>query len=204
MKRLFFTLITLLGAVTAAIAGESASDLLSRAAKSYRDAKSITATYSMTADGHTSSGKITIAGDRFHISSADLTAWYDGKTQWTYSPAINEVNITDPTREELEQINPFAVINAFRRNYKAAWQGNASGKLRKIVLTPNDAKADIRRVTLTINTSTLFPTEIVLTLADKRSLTLRVSSASKGNALPLSTFRFEKSKMPRAAVVDLR
>ena len=48
-----------------------------------------------------------IQGDMFTISSPGLRSWYDGKTQWTYSSQIGEVNIITPTPEEVSQINPW-------------------------------------------------------------------------------------------------
>ena len=133
-----------------------------------------------------------------------MTVWYDGKTQWSYSPAINEVNITEPTAEELQQVNPFAIIQAFRRAYKAGYVGKANGVTRQVQLTALNPRDEIRKAIVTMNTSTLFPASIVLTMTGNKTITIKVSSARVGATLPMSTFRFEKKKAPKAQVVDLR
>lgn len=204
MKKILFTLCLFLGMAVSMTAAESATALLDRAANHYRVAKSITAGYTMSADGSATAGSITVSGTRFYISSPDMTVWYDGKTQWSYSPAINEVNITEPTAEELQQVNPFAIIQAFRRAYKAGYVGKANGVTRQVQLTALNPRDEIRKAIVTMNTSTLFPASIVLTMTGNKTITIKVSSARVGATLPMSTFRFEKKKAPKAQVVDLR
>ncbi len=204
MKKILFTLCLFLGMAASMTAAESATALLDRAANHYRAAKSITAGYTMSADGSATAGSITVSGTRFYITSPDMTVWYDGKTQWSYSPAINEVNITEPTAEELQQVNPFAIIQAFRRAYKASYMGKANGVTKQVQLTALNPRDEIRKAIVTMNTSTLFPASIVLTMAGNKTITIKVSSARVGATLPMSTFRFEKKKAPKAQVVDLR
>lgn len=204
MKKILFTLCLFLGMAVSMTAAESATALLDRAANHYLVAKSITAGYTMSADGSATAGSITVSGTRFYISSPDMTVWYDGKTQWSYSPAINEVNITEPTAEELQQVNPFAIIQAFRRAYKAGYVGKANGVTRQVQLTALNPRDEIRKAIVTMNTSTLFPASIVLTMTGNKTITIKVSSARVGATLPMSTFRFEKKKAPKAQVVDLR
>lgn len=187
----------------AASAGESAADLLGRAAAKYQSAKSIHATYSMTSNGQKAKGSITVAGNRFVINSPQLSTWYDGKTQWTYSPSAGEVNITTPTAAELQQVNPFAVIAAFRRDYVASG-GASKGNQAVITLTPKSGRAQIKSVVLTLDTRTLFPTSIKVTDRSKRVTTILVSSASVGGNVAASTFTFNRRKYPKAEIVDLR
>ena len=48
------------------------------------------------------SGTIVLSANRFYLESSELKVWFDGKTQWAYMKENNEVNITEPTTEELE------------------------------------------------------------------------------------------------------
>ena len=102
---LFITLLA--GGV--ARADDASRTILDRAAAAFNGSKSIKATFSTDIDGSTTTGTITIQGDKFHISSKEYSTWYDGKTQWSYSSASNEVNITEPTPEELTEINQMCI-----------------------------------------------------------------------------------------------
>lgn len=202
-KRLFFLLAMLVGMILTCNAAETATSILDKTAAKVKTSKSLTAKYVITADGHRQNGTLTICGDRFTISSPQISSWYDGKTQWTYSTQTGEVNITEPTPEELQQVNPFAIINSFRKSYKAALLKSPSTE-KKIRLTALNQKNDIKSVVLTLAASTLYPTSIELTLSNRRVITIKVESVVAGNALPLSDFRFDAKKYPGIPVVDLR
>ena len=161
------------------------------------------ASYRLTTDGASQRGTLTVAGNCFTIDAPGLRSWYDGKTQWTYSSQTGEVNITEPSPEEVEQINPFAVINAFRQGYKSQFVPAAAG-LKKIKMTSSVPGNDISNVLLTVSDKTLNPAEIVLTLSSNQVIIIRIDSVKAGVKMPASSFRFDKSKFPGVEVVDLR
>ena len=148
-------------------------------------------------------GTIVTSGDKFHISSPQLSTWYDGRTQWTYSPSSNEVNITEPTAEELQQVNPFAIISAFRRAYKGTLLKSPAGT-HTVQLLPLDKKASIRKAVVTFDAKTLYPTLIRLTTDNNAILSIKVTNVVAGKKYPLSTFVFAKKKYPGAEIIDLR
>lgn len=184
-------------------AAESATAVLDKAAAKIRASKSLSASYTITADGQSQSGTLTISGDRFTIVSPQISSWYDGRTQWTYSSHVGEVNITEPTPEELQQVNPFAIINSFKTLYRASMLKAAPGE-KKIRLTATRPGSDIHSVELTLNATTLYPSRIVLTLSNRRSVSISVSAIKAGETLPLSHFRYDAAKHPGIPVVDLR
>ncbi len=204
-KYITIILTTLLAALcpASAFSAESASDVIKRAADKLRAAKSVTATYTTTAGSHTGKGSITISGDKFHISQPDdVTVWYDGRTQWSYSPATGEVNIIEPTPEEIAQINPFAIIGAFSRGYKASMLKAPAGQ-KKVQLSATSRKFEIAKVTVTLDSS-LLPRQLSLTTNDGKALKVNVTSIKLGGKVSASTFKFDKKKFPKARVVDLR
>ncbi|MCH5346453.1 MAG: outer membrane lipoprotein carrier protein LolA [Muribaculaceae bacterium] len=201
--RQILTTLALLLAVTAS-AAETAADLLARASSKYSNAKSIVATYTANIGGEPVTGTLTMAGNRFSIVSKPMSVWFDGKTQWTYSAAAREVNITEPTAEEQAQVNPFAILTSFSKKFNVAYEGAATGKLRKIVLTPKTRSGDISRAVITIDTTTLFPTLISITDASRQVTTIKVTRVTPGNGVPASTFTFDKRKYPGVDIVDLR
>lgn len=202
-RRLFAVIALIAGLCLPLSATQNATQILDKAAANAKSAKSLKASYTIIADGHRQSGTLTIAGDRFIISSPQISSWYDGKTQWTYSTQTGEVNITEPTPEELQQVNPFAIISSFRKLYKASLLKSAAGKHR-ISLTAINPKTDIKSVVLTLDSSSLYPTDIELTMGNKRKVGIKVNSVSAGLAIPVTDFRFDPKKHPGIPVVDLR
>ncbi len=183
--------------------GMTADEILNDAANRYQSHKSITATFTITESGNSVNGTIVVAGDRFNVKTPMMTIWYDGRTQWTYSPSAQEVNITEPNVEELQQINPFAIISAFRKNYKATMLSKTANRYC-IKLTPISAGSDISQTTLTLNASTLFPTEIHLITDNNNAITISVKDVKIGKSLPISAFTFDAKNYPDAEIVDLR
>lgn len=186
-----------------ATAAETISEILNKSATKIKSAKSLIASYTITADGHSQSGIMTISGERFTISSPQMVSWFDGKTQWTYSSHSGEVNMTEPTPEELQQINPFEIIRSFNSRYKAQLLKSPAGS-KKIMLTALSPKSDIKGVVLTINASTLFPTHIDLTMSNNQKVSIAISRVEEGSTLPNSHFRFDAKKYPGVEVIDLR
>lgn len=166
--------------------------------------KSVSATYDMTVDSEHMSGTLVMSADKFHLSSDQIMAWYDGKTQWSYSADTNEVNIIEPTPEELVAINPFVIISSFKKSYKPVLLKSESGTY-KIRLTPILPKgAQITEAVITLNAKSFLPSYISITLDSGNKLNIKVKSIKTGVNYPHSTFVFNKKMLPKAEIVDLR
>ena len=182
---------------------QNAANILAQASNKFTNSKSITASFSIIDNGHSQNASITVAGKKFVVSTPQLSTWFDGKTQWSYAPNVNEVNITNPTADELQQINPFAIISSFRNNFNASMLNSTKGTY-KIQLTPKKSNQSIKKVELTLSSSTYFPSLIVITAKNNTKATIKVKSINAGNTQPTSTFTFNAKKYPGVEVIDLR
>ena len=189
-------------ALTAHAKTPTAADILARASQEMRDAGAIKATFTAAFDGNKTSGEIIVAGNRFNLSTPEIVTWFDGKTQWSYSHAAQEVNVSEPTKAELEQINPFAIMDGLKQNYKARRLASPQDKL-KLELTP-EKKSDYAKITLTLNATTYMPEEIVITSTDRSITAITVSHLSKIKTPAQSAFKFDRKLYPMAAIIDLR
>lgn len=199
IRLILISTLLLLGQLSASAAG-----ILDRAAEAFSTSKSLKASFTSVVNGEKNSGTITLQGDKFHLSSKPFSTWYDGTTQWTYVTSSNEVNVTEPTPDELAQVNPFVIISNLRKGYNPASLKSAAGT-STIQLTPKDSRhADIRKAVITFNNSTAFPTRIVLDTASGEKIDITVISITKGKQLPASTFVFNPKNFPRVEIVDLR
>ena len=182
MKRIVFALVVMLFAL-AASAAESAGAFLDRVAGRLKSAPRLLAAYVLTTDGVSQSGNLTVEGNMFVLDS--------------------ETTVTEPTAEEVAQVNPFAIIAAFRRNYNASFLPSASG-VKKVKLTAKARGSDISTVVVTVSEKSLDPSEIVLTMASNQVILIRIKSLRNVAKLPASTFRYDPKSYPGVEVIDLR
>lgn len=203
MKRSILSLLALLTLFLPTLAAETANDLLDQATERLRKAPSVQAAYTLTSGGEKYSGRLTLSGDRFCMTSPAILTWYDGKTQWSYNKADNEVSITEPTADELSQINPFVIINTFRKNFTAKLASAPKG-FKAIELTANQPKSDIRKAIVTLNGQTLYPSQIQLTTSQNQIISISLSAVSAGPKLNIKAFQFYAPNYPGVNTVDLR
>lgn len=211
MKRniTFLLLVTCLALTTAA--QKSARELLDQTAAAFEKAGSVESRFSIrvfsvgSAQGE-SAGVIRLQGEKFKIETPDAVTWFDGETQWTYLADSEDVNITNPTEEELQEINPYALLNLYRKGY-AAKQGKtktwANKPVTEVVLTANDRKRNMQTIRLYINKE-LQPVYVEVTLRDGSRNEINMTEYKTGEKYEDELFVFDEKEYPEAEVVDLR
>ncbi|MCM1108320.1 MAG: hypothetical protein NC388_04580 [Clostridium sp.] len=150
-------------------------------------------------------GQMDIKGNKFRLQTGQLTTWFDGKTQWSYLHENEEVNVSTPTREEIQAMNPYAFIGLYKKGFNYTLKENTlRGKdVYEVRLTAENGKQEIQEILLDVDKKSYTPmcvrilqggtwTRIVVgRYADKQKFTDR-------------DFRFDKSLYPDAEVIDLR
>lgn len=187
------------------MADSDADRLLNRVVEWTSAKKTLEVDYTLTAADERVPGTLVIDGHRFKINSDVMDTWYDGKTQWSYSPATGEVTITEPTEEEIQQVNPFAIIDTFRRNYTAGMKPmNRNSTHHVIVMTPTDRGSDITRVEISVPVGQFYPARIVIWVGSGETLAIDTVRLIRGNSYSASDFTYTPSAHPDAEIVDLR
>lgn len=174
------------------------TDVIDKAAKKLTSAGSVTAKFTGSA-----SGTLIVSGDRFAMEAGGFGVWYNGQDMWTYSKKAGETSLTTPTRAELMESNPMAIIKGYKGQFNVA-KVSQSGKLYTVKLTPKSRSSNIRTATVTINTSTWMPTAIDVIFTSNSRMTVNITSIKTGAAMAASAFAYPKSKYPGVEVVDLR
>lgn len=179
---------------------KQAREVLDKTAAALKQAEGVRATF-----GGTSQGTLLLKGERFYLSSGGIQSWFDGKTQWSYLEDSEEVNISNPTPEELQTINPYALLSIYKNgyNYKYAGVKSRNGKQGyEVILTP-EKKQDITAITLFVS-KTYQPVYIKVEQSNKSVNEIMVNSYQTHQPLDNATFTFDKKKFPNAEVIDLR
>ena len=201
MKRFFIVFITTLAAIVAL--AQTPSAILDKCVAAINAGGGVTANYTITSTQGTSSGTIAMQGSKFRIISPEAKSWFDGKTQWSWSPVTGEVNITSPTADELQMTNPLAAASHFKANFNMKKAKAQTPKTKVIKLTPKK-KDNIKTLWLYFDENTSLLRTARFEMNDKSVYTIKITNY-KHKSLPASTFTFDKSQVPAGTqVVDLR
>ena len=202
MKKIFLIVLLLGTALLQAVAQQDAKaeSILNKMAATYRQAGGISLTF-----GGTQRGKLLLKGNKFYLESGGIQTWFDGKTQWSYVAQNEEVNVSTPTPEELQSVNPYALLTSYKKsfNYRYVGEKTRQGKRgQEILLTPK-ASQDVKSITLNVKENGS-PVYIAIQLHNGEKQEFQISSYQTGVNLPDATFRFNKQKYPEAEIIDLR
>ena len=201
MKRTYLlVLILFLSVSLSAQKDKQAREILDKTANALQQAGGIPATF-----GGTGNGTLLLKGNQFYLNSGGIQSWFDGTTQWSYLESSEEVNVSNPTPEELQTINPYALLSIYKNgyNYKYAGTKSRNGKQGfEVILTPEN-KQDITSITLFVS-QTYQPLYIKVEQNNKSANEIIVTSYQTNQPLDNATFKFDKKKFPNAEVIDLR
>lgn len=150
-------------------------------------------------------GTLYIKKEKFHLKNDKIQSWYDGKTQWTYVADNEEVNISHPTPEELQSLNPYLILTRYKTDFYYTYKGiqtknGMNG--HEIVLKPKQPeRKEIIRIYLS---KTNQPLGMKIEQNGQTISEINVINYQTGSKLTDDTFRFDKSQYPDAEIIDLR
>lgn len=195
----FFIVLAVFAAALPSQAATTASDILDAMRTKFASAKAVEVKFTM---GEVQ-GEATLSGASFMFRTPQMSVWYDGQTQWAYLQSSGEVNITEPTPDEVSASNPFAILNSYHKSYKARRLAD-SGGCYQVELTPLSRGSIIARIVVSCSIKTKWPASISITFDDSRRIDLKVDSIKAVPAVPVSVFRYDAKRFPASEIIDLR
>lgn len=210
-KRYLFMMLLMLLSIGKSVA-QDAVQILDKTAESLEKIGALKANFTLTVSHKGfhqggATGEIALKGDKFVLSTPEATTYFDGKTQWSYLQSADEVTVTYPTPEELQSINPYALLYLYKNGYaasKGAQTTYNSKPIYEVKLKANNAKANISYLSLYISKVNQLPVFIQATLRDGSVNDIKINGYQTGLKLDDSYFKFDKNKYPSAEIIDLR
>ena len=199
MKKLFFALLTLLLPYCLSAQTDKAKVVLDKVISTFTEEGGIQIDFEGT-----EKGTIVMKGEKFYLHSGQIQSWYDGKTQWSYVADTEEVNISHPTPEELQGINPYFILVNYQENFESSYKGmktHEGKQVQEIVLAPKGNAHE--QITLWIS-KTSHPIYIKVENNGKPVSEIHVKNVRKQKEINDHVFRFNKSLYPNAEIIDLR
>lgn len=149
-------------------------------------------------------GYLIMKGEKFYLNNQSIQSWYDGKTQWSYLTDNEEVNISSPTKEEIQAISPYHLLKRYKSDYIYIYIGQSKrkGKLaHEINLT---SKSDIINDIKLIISDDNKPVAILFYRNNKLMSEVNITSLQTDSKIDDKLFRFDKTKYPQVEIIDLR
>ena len=201
MKRLFtFWMLALLPYCISAQTDAKAAEVLDKVLEDLSKSSGIRAEF-----GGSETGFLLLKGEKFYLNNGNVQSWYDGKTQWSYVADTEEVNISHPTLEELQGINPYLILMRYKTDFNYAYKGSQTRngvKGHEIVLTPKlSEQSEVIRVFIS---KTYHPLAMKMEQNGQTLNEINVTSYKTDQKLEDGMFRFNKSLFPNAEIIDMR
>ena len=180
---------------------QTAQQVLDKCAATVSVSSGVTANFTMnSAQYGNASGTISIKGQKFYMHTSTTTMWFDGKTLWTYMASNDEVNISTPTAQQLQTLNPYNFINLYKSGYSSSL--TTAGSDYQLHLTSTKEQHKIKEAFLLVDKSSYVPKEIKTLMGNK--WTIFTISGLKAEQLNDAMFRFDSKDYPDAEIIDLR
>ena len=154
--------------------------------------------------GGNENGVLLLKGEKFYLSNGTIESWYDGETQWSYVADTEEVNISHPTPEELQSINPYHILMRYKTDFHYIYKGSQTRngvKGHEIILTPKHSNREIFRLFIS---NTYQPLAIKIEQNGQTVSEINVTRYETNQKFGDETFRFNKLQYPNAEIIDLR
>ncbi len=209
-KALAFVFMTIFSLSSFAQKDANARKVLDATASKLSSLKAVKADFEITSfiglkEQGSSKGTMFLDGKKYKMVSPEIITWYDGKTQWAYITDTEEVNVSNPTKEELAATNPYSFIGIYKKGYNytmtsTTYNGNSCNEVR---LTAESKNEDIQEARIVITTDNL-PASIRIRQGKNNWTRIRISSLKGKQKFDKSLFTFPTSEYPNAEVIDLR
>ncbi len=213
-RKLFLLAITVLYAsVLFAQKDAKAKEILDQSSEKFNKSGGISASFTLNVKHvkekvtESFDGNIQMKGNKFYLSTPETDSWFDGKTQWVYLKGNREVNVTEPSQEELQMLNPSFLFNVYKKGFNYKYVGEKTdikGKLvHEIKLTPQK-KTEMKEMIVQVSKGNLLPTIISIINKNEINNIIYINKYETGKNYPDNIFSFDKKKFPDVEIIDLR
>ena len=139
----------------------------------------------------------------FHASVFDTELSYDGSTLATYDAETNELTLSYPTPEELQEGNPLLYAKAMAEGCTATFAPEQPQGRYFLLLLPKIAGSEIVNISITADKSSLLP-ETIVVRGTKDTTTIRLSGQRWTSEAPTTTIPTHNENTEPPFINDLR
>ncbi len=130
----------------------------------------------------TYNGDIVMRGEKFLLTMGDMEIAYDGSTLYNYSESLDELSLSTPTADELQQANPLLFARALAKNCEIRQQDGKDNY--EFTLLPYNTGAGVQQFTLQVRKTDLLPLLVTMKETVQNTTTLQLIEPKYTNEMP--------------------
>lgn len=147
-------------------------------------------------------GRMYLQGESFRLEYGSIVAVFAGKTLSYHDSRESTLTISEPTAEELLQINPLYFLRSGGKGF-AVTQLPESKQAQILSFSPTK-QASRKGMEISFLRSSGAPSEVVVKGDDGGRLVISITNIRHQAELPVSQFTLSAKQFPGSEVVDLR
>ncbi len=147
-------------------------------------------------------GTLKLDGERYSLLLSPLKLWCDGKTQWNYIAANNEVYITTADSDEAQLYNPLHLMGLYKKGYDCSLE-KENGKSR-VTLVAASPEASFGRVVITVDDKSLRPLAMRVFVEGEGCTAVTVTAYKPKCMFDDRVYHCPTEDFPSAEFVDMR
>lgn len=148
-------------------------------------------------------GKIYLQGDKFRLEYGDIIAVYDGVTLKHYNPQDDSFTISEPSTEELLQMNPLYFLRSRGKGFNSSMLKPSDGK--QSILYKPQKKGQLKHIEVSYQLSDALPIRVDIFSQDGIRLELKITDLTRNKApLPNKYLSLNQTDYPQSELIDLR
>lgn len=148
------------------------------------------------------SGVMYLEGDKFRLVYGDIIAVYKPKTLSYHDAQENTLTISEPSTDELIQINPLHFLRAKAKGFSAS-EPVKRGGIISVVFTP-EQKRGIKQIIINFVEKTSLPSVVSIVAKDGSKVVVTVNGFRGVKTHPQGFFELSPKQFPKSEVIDLR
>ena len=152
-------------------------------------------------------GTLKTQGKKFCLETSLANKTFDGKYLWVYNKSANEITVSAPATEELEGIDPTAIMGSYKKGYTitAPEYKTENGKeIAVISLYPEDKEDPFFKSTISVDTKTYEPVGVSTHNKNGMISTINITKLKTNLNYKPNELEFDTAKYPKAMLIDLR
>ena len=189
--------------------GQTPKEVLDKAAKQLEKSKGASAEFTLThfeaANETQTKGTIEMQGRKFHLTTPDMQTWFDGQNQWSMLTGAGEVNLQEPTDEELARMNPYAFIALYKQGYRLQMKKDVALRDAQTYEVQMTAEADKDLATIIVNIDMKSLKPLCIRMKHNTDwVRIAIYNLDLKKKYDKQHFTFPTDKYPDITLIDLR
>jgi outer membrane lipoprotein-sorting protein len=213
MKQIHFIVLVLLSISAYTRPDPGAKKLLTKSESIYKNYKSIEIEYQIETKAAEDKaviekGLFQSSGIAFKLIGSQQEIYNDGKTQWTYLKKQKEIQITDYSSNNKNNIHPMQFLSMYKSGeYDYKFDNDLIEKgvtYQQVEFKPTDRNQDIFKIKIAFHKkqSTIYKVFLYFKNGDRSTIHFKTSRPNI--SIPENAFTLDPTKIPNTHVEDLR